>query len=1006
MILTNRTRETFGDKLLRWVNLREGEGQRTFSMLAFYTATSVGQVWLEACAVDLFLSQFGSDQLPLIYIAGSGLRVLLGITYSTLQRILPLRWVIVLVAFLMTLPMLGFWVGLNAPTGAQLSGVGVLWLTSLGMQLWAETGHAVNDLNASITANQLFNIREIKRTYPLISSGVLLADVVSGFSLPVILAAFPQQQGLRMAILLALILTAIGAVFLFFLSQNNRQAFPDARRRREEPQTEQTVRLRGKMQRYALLLLLFFAMAQISLLLVDFQFLSQLGSQSSGGTSDGQVAGFIGIFNGALGICELVMQWMFSSRIIDRIGVFAAVMLLPAVIIAISGVAMTNLIPVFFSVVGLRFLYELLHYTLFTGVGPFLFYSVPENSRDRVQSNVRGIAEPISSALTGVALFGLILSGLKDVGNLGNNLVFSIMIVLSGIWLVTIFWLRSDYVGLLVINAGRGQLSGSAVDLRELKKAVVETLERPGTEASKRSCIELLNQIDAKNIGDVLAPLLLQLPPALQQKSLEEMLNHPNPNHLDAVTLLLAENPAPEVTALALRYRWLTEDFPNIQQLEGYLRPEVSPVVRGTAASLILRQGDRNQKAIATNTLRLMVTHKQKQERVMGCRALGDAEYLQALRVYIPNLLQDPSLQVRCAVLEAIGATRLEERYPALLRGLHYKSTREAAKRALVKLDADALPMLVQLAENIHQSNLVRSEAWCAIAQIGSPEALKILIGHLQTSWGNPRQSLLRILTRMPQERGINAVVDQLGRRGIEALINQELMFIGQIYAALADLMPGRVYGREADMLRDALSMLPTDSIDRLFLLMKFLYPVNAIQAAAFNLQSGSRSNIAQGLEILDNTLDIANKRAFLGLLDRNLVMDKLQSLTEIVPYTPLRPRDRVKYLLDLRHFLSEWSLACCFHLARWERWKLSGDQIVSCLEHPRGFVREAVLSYLELASPKALAQLLPGMQQDPDPIVAWQLSHLGEYLKYGMPATRFSDDDDDMPSADLSPLN
>jgi hypothetical protein len=70
----------------------------------------------------------------------------------------------------------------------------------------------------------------------------------------------------------------------------------------------------------------------------------------------------------------------------------------------------------------------------------------------------------------------------------------------------------------------------------------------------------------------------------------------------------------------------------------------------------------------------------------MATRALGEADYLQALRLYIPSLLQDESLRVRCALLEVIAATRLEEYYPSLVRGLYYKSTREAARGALVRL--------------------------------------------------------------------------------------------------------------------------------------------------------------------------------------------------------------------------------------------------------------------------------------------------------------------------------
>lgn len=57
--------------LLQWVNLRPEEAERTFLMFAFYTATSVGVLWLEASTVGLFLEEYGADQLPWIYISGA-----------------------------------------------------------------------------------------------------------------------------------------------------------------------------------------------------------------------------------------------------------------------------------------------------------------------------------------------------------------------------------------------------------------------------------------------------------------------------------------------------------------------------------------------------------------------------------------------------------------------------------------------------------------------------------------------------------------------------------------------------------------------------------------------------------------------------------------------------------------------------------------------------------------------------------------------------------------------
>lgn len=967
------------ERFLRWVNLRSEESERTFWMFAFYTSTSIGLLWLETSTVGLYLEKYGAQTLPWIYVASSGISVGLGFLYSWMQKVLPLRRVIVLIALLMALPLFLFWLGLGFLGSVEIAGLVLLKTTVLLMRLWLEAIYVLNDLNASITANQLFNIREIKRTYPLISSGILVADVVSGFSLPLLL----KVMDLSNVILLAFGMMLMGAGILFYLSQNYQQAFPDSvRRRSEEIQIDlSTRRLQGPLRRYVFLLFGFFVLAQVLFLLIDFQFLSQLELQNP--VDQGRrIASFLGFFNGVLGICELSMQWLLSSRVIERFGVFAAAMLLPAVIVILGSFSMTSsltgVFPLFGSLVCLKFLDELLRYTLFTSISPVLFQPIPDSKRGELQANVRGIAEPLSTGTAGLGILGIVEFG-RRVGfeSIMQPALFGTIVVLALVWTAIIWLLRARYVGLLVVSAERGQLSLSEVDLREVKRAVVEALDQPGTEAHKRSCIELLSQIDSRNVGEVLAPLLDKLPPTLQRQSLESMLAYPSPVYLPQVQALIDQPLPPEVLAVVLRYVWLTQEEPDIRQLRPYLQSEVDPVVRGTAASLMLRRGSPTQKAEATNTLRLMLTHKKERERVMGCRALGEAVYLQALRLYIPQLLQDESLRVRCALLEAIAATHLEEYYPSLLRGLQYKSTREAALQALVRLENDAIPMLVELGGDAQKPESVRTHAWKAIGQIGTMEALDALVSQLRTAWGTTRRNILRILLKMPQEAGIEGVLDRLGRSGVELLIDQELMFIGQIYGALLDLRPEQVNTREADLLRNTLRDLQGDAVERLFLLMKFLYPLSSIQAAAFNLQSGSRSTMARGLEILDNTLDIPSKRSLLSILDRRSDLEKVQNLGEIVTYEPLSPSNRLRFLLDLRHFLSDWALACCFHLARQSRWALTADQTIACLQHPTGFVRESVLAYLKVASPRALLELLPMLSNDPDRLVAAQVQEL-----------------------------
>ncbi|XWK87573.1 MAG: MFS transporter [Phormidium sp.] len=1006
--------------LLQGLNLRAEESERTLLMFAVYTTTSVGLLWLEATTVALFLEQYGSNKLPWIYMASAVMGSGLGILSTWMQRVLPLRRFVVLIGLISAIPLLLFRLGLE---------VGSLgWLTIFLLPLWVDGGYSLNHLTTSLTANQLFNIREIKRTFPLISSGVLVADVLSGFSLPLLL----RLVGLNNVILVSAGMLVLGAGILFYLSQRYKQAFPDAPYRdlHDEQSDYTNRRLKGPLQEYAIYLFGFFIISQILLLLIDFQYLTQLELKFA----VDQIASFLGLFSGIVGIFELITQWFISSRVIERMGVFLTAMLPGAVLSTLGLLPLTGLVQLFVGLIVLKFADELLRYTFVASTASVLFQPIPDNLRGNIETKARGIAEPVATGLTGIGILAVIWvlnwairnSSETVKGNLVSWLIVLGIVLFSLVWLLIVWLLRSRYLDLLVLSAQRGQLSGvGEVDLRILKRAVVEALEgTTSSEADKRSCIELLTQIDRQNVGEVLAPLLKVLPPALQYQSLESMLIAPNTNYLPYVKALIGEegegvrgqgvgvreklgdrgqvlgdreeenspnpqpptpnpqpltpnNLQPEVLALALRYIWLTEPNPDLRALKPYIEPEIDPVVRGTAAALLLRLGNGMQKAEATSALRRMLTHPEEEERVMGCRALGDALYLQALRVNIPGLLQDKSLRVRRALLEAIAATHLEEYYPALLRGLEYKSTRESAIRALERLDSEAIPMVLSLATNIQKPDLIRKYAWDVLGRIGTKEARNVLVANLMTAWGNTRRHILQILLKLPQEAGIDAVLDRLGRSGVETLIGQELMFVGQIYAAMVDLRAANLEVQEIDLIFKAFEGDLADAAERCFLLMKFLYSPDTIQAAGFNFRSGSPSDMARGLEILDQTVDIFNKRELLTFLERHSDEEKLRNLAGIIAYQPLEARDRIRRLLSLRRFLSDWSLACCFHLASRERWNLTAEPTLACLRHPTGFVREATIAYLKVASPRALSELLPKLQQDPDRLVAAQVQQL-----------------------------
>ncbi|UKO99136.1 MFS transporter [Nostoc sp. UHCC 0870] len=976
-------------QLLKWVNLRPEEGRRTWMMFAFYTTVSIGLRWAEDSTVALFLDEYGVGPLPWMYIASAFMGVALVFLYSWLQKVFPLRWVVVAIAPCMVAPLI-LLVLLHWKLHISYLAVILVFL----LRLWVDSLYVVNDLNTSIVANQLFNIREIKRTYPIVSSGLLVADVISGFSLPWLL----QFARLNRVIIIACGVIILGSAILAYLTYQYRDAFPDAPQRifpQEEASRHR--RLEAPLKRYTLQLFAFVGLLQVIGLLIDFQYLQELKLN----LGDTELAGFLGLFGGIVGLCELATQWFISSRLIERFGVFFSAALLPvAVGFVVPGViAVLNILPgmqsvaFFWGLVGLKFTDELLRYTFVVSSGPVLYQPIPERIRSRMQTLSGGSAEAIATGLTGLVIFLTVVIGGKFVAAPVQKWIFIAETAIVAVACLRVVWvLRSRYVDLLVLSAERGELSASKVGLRAFKQAVVKALEETGNAADKHSCIDLLAQIDPQGAAEILAGLLFKLTPDLQHRSLEVMLAvGAKPEYVSEVRWLLERHPSvvnPEVFALALRYVWLAEAHPNLGLLEEYLHPRNHSLIRGTAAALLLRQGTPMQTVAATKTLRSMLTHKQELERMNGVKALREAVYLQALRIHIPNLLQDESLRVRCAVLDMIATNRMEEYYPALLKALYYKSTRDTAMRALVKMENEALEMLLKLATNVYKPEVLRMYAWRTIAHISTLEALDTLWLHLESSWGGTRYHILRSLLKIQKQSEVTNLVDRFQHSRVESLIDQELKFLGEIYAAYIDLQPQQrlenyqtqervliVY----ELLQRALSEMEWDIKERLLLLLRLLYSPEKMQAAAFNLRSESGTNLARGLEILEHTVNLPTKSLLLNILDQRSPQEKLPYLIEagFMEYQPFTPSDRLRRMLSLGNFFSDWCLACCFHFAQVNRIRLTINEILQALRHPTGFVREAAIAYLSVVSQRVLLELLPKLQQDSHPLVATQIQEL-----------------------------
>ena len=1003
-------------QVLKWVNLRSEEAPRTLLMFAFYATTSVGLRWVEDSSIALFLDKYGANTLPLIYIASAVVGIALVFLYSWLQKIFPMRWVIVAALPCMLIPLILLPVVLQITLFTNLQGEQLALFSVFLLRLWVDALYVINQLNTSIAANQLFNIQEIKRTYPLISSGILIADVIGGFSLPTLVRFLKLDK----IILIGALVIVLGTWILLHLSKKFPQAFSDVPQSQvNKSQVFPARRLSAPLRRYALRLFLFGLLIQAIGLLVDFQYFSQLQSTFQGK----EITSFLGVFGGILGLFELATQLFVSSRAIERLGIFFTTAILPVgvgflltVLAVLSSLSITFglKIPGLLLLCGLtliKFLDELVRYTFVANTATLLFQPIPERVRSRVQTLSGGFAEAAAAGFAGFIILFTQWIATHFIPVDWQSLILIIETAIVAIICVGVIWtLRSQYVDLLVLSAESGQLSVTNVDLPFFKRAVIKALQEKGNEDDKHSCIELLSQIDPQGAGEVLAPQLPMLTPSLQHKSLQVMLEYDiNPAYLSQVRSLLENSLSktnPNIFALALRYVFLAEVSPNLDRLEEYLDTEQNPVIRGTAAALLLTQGTTKQKVAATKTLQWMLTNPEEEIRVSGVKSLAEASYLQSLRVYIPSLLEDESLKVRNAVLEMIAANHLDEYYSALIKGLHNKPTRLTVMKSLVKLGNEVLPMLSDLVHNFYEPEIARVYALRTMGQIETLEATDTLWQHLETSKGKIKSHVLRVLLKRHQQNQISALVDRSYENRVQTLIEGELILLGQIYAASVDFkFQGEVYAAYIEfktgetlqnfhskkkvvalcrLVQKAISELEIDIKERLFLLLKLLYPLDKINAAAFNLNSESQVTVARGIEILQHTINLPSKSILLSIFDKISATEKLQKLVETgyTQYEQMAVNYRIRKLLELENSLSDWCWACSIHFAQVTRIKLKPIQIEGSLRHPCGFVREAAVAYLSIASPRLFIKAIPQLKKDSHPLVIAQVNEFIEKYK------------------------
>ncbi|MBT7859068.1 MAG: hypothetical protein HN712_02105 [Gemmatimonadetes bacterium] len=835
------------------LNIHPGEGLPIALLGAYSFLIGIFLALFISLANASFLAEFGVGYLPHGYIVTGVVGYLAGATLSQLQRHLPLRRLL----YCALAPALVLTVVYRV--GAAF--VPAHWLA---FAMFVSIGPFITLLYFILRSlvGCLFDLRQGKRLFGLISSGDVVSSMIGFFSVPLLIRFFDDVSDL-----LPLGAAALVGCFFVLHQIGRRYAEQLGKADFDEGQVETGSFAELARQRYFVWLFLLSAATIVGFYYIDYAFLGQLRVRFE---DKAYLAQFISVFYGIIRIIELVFKTFLSGRLLGQYGLRFGLVSMPALLLACVGLAwVANLLTgasmtlLFLLMAFAKLIERVLTKSLYDPSFNSLYQPINPGLRLAVQTKAEGIVQQLAVALAGGTLLLL--------GRYGSlDWVLTVLVLLMAAWLGAAVLMYREYRLTLLRNLAGQRLGGvdnSASDASSVDNS-----------ASDASSVELL----AETLGEE------EEGPCRRALGLYERLA-PGRAGAAAVRLLRHNLPAVRCDALGVVGRVGAPALrPSVEHLAA---EDPDDAVRLKAVEVL--QGLPG----AGDDIAVLAVSPSATDRARGARlSIGAGE---RAKDWLEMLAIDPDIAVRRAALAATDAESGSEKlWQVAVEALADPRLAPAAAAALGVGGEAALAELEEQAPALDARGVGRAAR--IYGEIGGGRAHALLLDKLAYPDKGVRANVLSAL----RHADYRASADEASR--FRQLVADEVAAAAWAMAGIIDLGEGagrvrRALGEELDTRRE-----------RVFLLLGLLYEPRYIRLVRDSFRSGSADGKVYALELIDVFLDQELRAFVFPLLEELPLAGRLRRLEAECPQQFLEQTERLKNIVNADPALCDrWTKAC-----------------------------------------------------------------------------------------------
>lgn len=901
------------------VRAQPGEAGQLALMLGYSAAAFGGvlTVGFNGVAQALFLSRLPASDVPFVLILPAGAIVLTVLLYNRVAARIWLPHLAAGSSGLLLLVGLVFRLLLATRYGRSFPLLAATFL-------YSETAASVTILQFWTLAGQIFNPRQARRLFGLITAGGTLASVAAGLSLAT-LVRFIGVDNLILVVVGSLGACGVCAVVLGkHVPRSPAQPTP-AQRPTASPDERSLFHDLAAIWRSPLLRAIA-GLTVLASLLINIGFYQfSLALQITYAGHGEALAVFLGGFAIWTGLVALAMQLFVTSSVITRFGLFAAQLLFPLAMIFSGGLVLLAQ-GALWAMTLTRACDPAFRRTIHEASLNVLYLPVEPGLRQRAKAVLEALYA-LTFGLAGV-VFLLVQLELRS----WTYQLWSVpVLLLAGCWIVLLPWTRRQYVQAVAQSVNRRRLDFDALTLDVADETTMAVLAQVLHSADDRRIVHVLDLI-AEAPGTEWAPqvaaLLTHLSPQVRVMALRCLGRVGDPAYAEDLAGQLRA-PEDEVRAAAVEALCSTLRADAAERVVSLLDGS-GPRTVGAAIAGLLSYADAECALRAATHLKTILASDLPEMRREAARVLG---MLKGKTLYpaVLSLLDDRE-SLHSEPLTGEGAATHGVLVAQLVRLLGDKVTRATTADALVHHGSDALPAIRAIFVDRRRDRAMRLQVPRILQRIGGPLAAQILVDQLPEQDELVRAAICGALAQLR----MSGTIIPVSESALDLRIIAEISECYKLHVWHANFRESH----EDALLSDALLERVDRAFDRIVSLLEVRYPGHGLAGTRRTLGRGDSGAGGMAAELLDSVLERRVRDLLIPLLE-----DPVAKVLAIAA-THLRiPQYSVlECLQELVHSPDPWLRACAiFRIGTLHDPRLA-PLVTPALKLDDALVREAAL--------------------------------------------------------------